>query len=139
MKFKLISTILLLILLSSCTESVTKKSDTGQSFQNEKAELIALGSYPDYFYNLANELSNVGRTNLAIEAYQNCIKTSASQFLSALLRTILGSTQFVLCTFQHLSTQPPLLVTTSLLSALFKSCQHFCTQPFALQKFSTFL
>ena len=79
MKFNLISTFLLLVLLSSCSESVTKKSDTGQSFQNEKAELIALGSYPDYYYNLANELSNVGRTNLAIEAYQNCIKTSTSQ------------------------------------------------------------
>lgn len=76
-KHNLIS--LIVILLSSCAQQSEKKTATSQDFQNEKAELIALGSYPDYYYNLANELNNAGRTNLAIEAYQNCIKTSASQ------------------------------------------------------------
>lgn len=67
------------ILLCSCSQPIEKKPSEKQLFQNEKAELIALGSYPNYYYNLANELQQSGRTELAIEAYQNCIKTSTSQ------------------------------------------------------------
>ena len=67
------------ILISSCIEHSNKHTSDEQIVENENSELIALGSYPNYYYNLANELNNAGRTELAIEAYQNCIKTSNSQ------------------------------------------------------------
>ncbi|KJD34980.1 hypothetical protein PW52_12855 [Tamlana sedimentorum] len=79
MKTKLYIKYLIFILLSSCSKQSEDKFNHCKDFQNEKAELIALGSYPNYYYNLANELNNAGRINLAIEAYINCIKTSNSQ------------------------------------------------------------
>ena len=69
---------LAVLVLSGCLakqrESLVKSSDL-----NKTSELIAMGPYPDYNYNLANELSNAGRNDLAIEAYQNCINTSGCQ------------------------------------------------------------
>ena len=76
MKIRLLILLLTVNLISSCSDKGAIKE---QNFQNEKAELIALGAYPDYYYNLANELNNTGRTNSAIEAYKNCISTSGSQ------------------------------------------------------------
>lgn len=67
------------ILLFCCSEKPKEKTSNKQHFQNEKTELTALGSYPNYYYNLANELNNTGRTEFAIDAYLNCIKTSTSQ------------------------------------------------------------
>lgn len=64
--------------LFSCNEE-RAESVACTSFQDEKSELIAMGSYPDYYYNLANELSNAGRTEQAIEAYKSCIAESQSQ------------------------------------------------------------
>ncbi|MEQ8240985.1 MAG: DUF2268 domain-containing putative Zn-dependent protease [Cyclobacteriaceae bacterium] len=79
MKKTLIIMLLTTILLSSCNEHSKKQTSDKQIIENEYSELIALGSYPNYYYNLANELNNAGRPELAIEAYQNCIKTSNSQ------------------------------------------------------------
>lgn len=79
MKKKLTLVLLASILLSSCSEHSEKPPTGKQIIQDEYSELIAFGSYPDYYYNLANELNNAGRTELAVEAYQNCIKTSGSQ------------------------------------------------------------
>ncbi|MGB6268767.1 MAG: hypothetical protein WBF67_07115, partial [Olleya sp.] len=79
MKKNLTIILLTAILLSSCIEHSEKYTSDKQIIQNEFSELIALGAYPNYYYNLANELNNVGRTELAIEAYKNCIKTSSSQ------------------------------------------------------------
>lgn len=62
----------------SCTKE-TSNAVPVSNFQNEKTELIASGPYPDYYYNLANELRNTGRTEKAMEAYKNCIATSKSQ------------------------------------------------------------
>lgn len=67
------------MLLASCNEPSEKHHADKRIIQNEYSELIALGSYPNYYYNLANELNNAGKTESAIEAYQNCIKTSSSQ------------------------------------------------------------
>jgi len=71
--------LLTIVLITSCSEKPKRELGNLQSIQNEKAELIALGSYPDYYYNLANELNNTGRTDLAIDAYKKCISTSSSQ------------------------------------------------------------
>ena len=67
-----------IVSLISCAEKA-KEPTTGSSLENEKTELIALGPYPDYYYNLANELNNSGRSELAKEAYKNCISESNSQ------------------------------------------------------------
>tara|TARA_R110001592_G_scaffold363133_1_gene680641 strand:+ start:1393 stop:2703 length:1311 start_codon:yes stop_codon:yes gene_type:complete len=77
------SFLLLLVLstvinLSSCSEN-SHEAPTETTFQNEKTELIALGSYPDYYYNLAQELHYAERREEAIIAYQKCIVTSPSQ------------------------------------------------------------
>lgn len=61
-----------------CTESQNKSTATAM-FNTEKSELIAFGAYPDYHYNLAGELMNCGRTEAAIQAFQNCIAESKSQ------------------------------------------------------------
>lgn len=66
--------------MSSCGLEQDKKAPIDTQFaQDERAELIAMGPYPDYHYNLANELNNAGRIESAIEAYQTCIQESASQ------------------------------------------------------------
>ena len=62
----------------SCSKKTNPQKNI-DAFESEKTELIALGSYPNYYYNLANELNNTGRTDLAIEAYKMCIATSRSQ------------------------------------------------------------
>lgn len=67
-----------LLSLINCSE-ISKEKGTLKFFQDEKTELTALGAYPDYYYNLANELNSSGRTDLAIEAFNNCILTSNSQ------------------------------------------------------------
>ena len=67
-----------IVSLISCAEKA-KEPTTGSSLENEKTELIALGPYPDFYYNLANELNNSGRSELAKEAYNNCISESNSQ------------------------------------------------------------
>jgi hypothetical protein len=77
-KTKPIVLVLLVFIFFGCWQN-TEKTSYNQQFLSEKSELIALGAYPDYYYNLANELNNAGRTDLAIEAYQNCITTGASQ------------------------------------------------------------
>lgn len=69
---------LIVFSLNGCVRE-SDVSPVSYACQNEKTELIALGSYPDYNYNLANELNNSGRTDLAIRAYENCIRTSSSQ------------------------------------------------------------
>jgi len=70
--------LLLAVLLIGCAP--TTKDQTVKPFiPDEKVELAALGSYPDYYYNLANELMNEGRDAQAIEAYLNCIKHSKRQ------------------------------------------------------------
>ena len=79
MKRKLTLMLLIAILLNSCFNQSEESASVEQIFQNEYSELIAFGSYPNYYYNLANELNNTGRTKLAIQAYKNCIKTSTSQ------------------------------------------------------------
>lgn len=70
--------LLIVILLFNCS-NIEKKTITNNVFLDETTELVALGSYPDYYYNLANELNNTGRTDLAIEAYKTCIQNSNSQ------------------------------------------------------------
>lgn len=79
MRLKLSLFALSSLFLVSCRNDVPANVEELPSFQNEKAELMALGSYPNYYYNLANELYNSGRTSAAMEAYQNCIKTSQNQ------------------------------------------------------------
>lgn len=79
MKLKLNLLAISLLFLSSCSNDVLPTEEALPRFENEKAELMALGSYPNYYYNLANELYNSGRTSAAMEAYQNCLKTSQNQ------------------------------------------------------------
>lgn len=75
MKLNLLFSFFILFTFVACNEQPIKNAQV----QDEKSELIAMGSYPNYYYNLANELNNEGRKDLAIEAFQNCIKTSESQ------------------------------------------------------------
>lgn len=75
-KFILVSAVFLF--LFNCRDT-SKNTISDTHLENEKTELSAVGSYPNYYYNLANELKNSGRTELAIEAYKNCIITSQSQ------------------------------------------------------------
>jgi hypothetical protein len=67
-----------MINLSSCSEN-SPEAPSETKFQNEKTELIALGSYPDYYYNLAHELLYADRREEAAVAYRQCISTSPSQ------------------------------------------------------------
>lgn len=67
-----------LLAVFSCSRPMPIDS-TSPVKTDEISELIATGAYPDYYYNLANELAAAGRIEQAIEAYQNCIAQSASQ------------------------------------------------------------
>lgn len=53
--------------------------DTSHLLRPEQAELMALGSYPDYHYNLAQELNQLGKVKETIEAYESCIAESHCQ------------------------------------------------------------
>ncbi len=76
---RLFTTLLILPLIFGISCVAHKGVSATENPNSSASELVAFGPYPDYYYNLANEWSNLGNSSKAMENYRLCIENGQNR------------------------------------------------------------